>query len=317
VAQITHVPPLLAEPLVPSGRSTGCLRGGRDRLSGTGPIGWPRNRTGEGGLIGDPTSLLVQHGAHHGPGNRDQDHDRRGVGGHRQDRHCSGGREHEQADPGPQTPWIGLPLGHGIPPCWPPTSFSFVSARQRYRAELPVRHARGVLAPCGNAPRSGSPCDSGASTTEGADGFHPMGPVLALAPCRHSPSLRRVDDLTVSTGWTTGAVSHPEVPGVPVSAISFARHDHAARSVSAGAEHPWRFARSLRRRQKPDGGAGDCPLDPPWSATDSQPRHRVLITGAYRWLIQWSSSWAHRSRPVGRGLTDTSPGGAHTCHDRF
>jgi hypothetical protein len=157
VTLITHVPPLLADPLVLSGRPSVCLRGGRDRLSGTGPIGWPRDHTGEGGLIGDPTSLLVQHGAHHGPGNRDQDHDRRGVGGHRQDRHCSGGREHEQADPGPQTPWIGLLLGHGIPPCWPPTSFSFVSARQRHRAELPVRHARGVLAPCGNAPRSGSP----------------------------------------------------------------------------------------------------------------------------------------------------------------
>ncbi|GAB2626240.1 hypothetical protein GCM10009696_35150 [Kocuria himachalensis] len=104
MTHITLMPPLPADPDVPSGRPSGCLQAGSDRLSGAWSIGSPRNRVGEGGLIGDPPPLLVQHSAHHGPGDRDPDHDRRGVGGHRQDRHGGWSREHEQSDSGPQAP---------------------------------------------------------------------------------------------------------------------------------------------------------------------------------------------------------------------
>jgi hypothetical protein len=94
----------------------------------------------------------------------------------------------------------------------PPASRSS-PARQLHRAELPGRHACGVPASCGNAPRCEFPCDSGARAAKGAHRFHPWTPALALASCRHSPSLRRADDLPVATGWPTGAVCHAQAPG--------------------------------------------------------------------------------------------------------
>jgi hypothetical protein len=102
---------------------------------------------------------------------------------------------------------IPLLLGHGDLLCsLPPASRSgrrgISGARSRWCDVVVVcRHP--VVIRHHPVPR-----DSLSRTTKGAGGLGPVGPVLALASCRHHPSARRGDDFRMTGGWTESDADH-------------------------------------------------------------------------------------------------------------